>query len=284
MEFTDASRQVDEIINLQDQWFAKDGAVKIKTPALFSRLQKMLSQSNGNSGRLEVKKCLAFEIDCSILYPDHLQNLKLEIEFPFDYPSSSICRVKTINTLDGQESTACTAAIWKYLDTFRGCECVEMLLDWIEDNKSTCLKSLESGTSEDNKSSNGADGMVQCHILRYNHLLSGPEHRKEKAMISAAKKSRLQGGLLFGTPGVVVIVPPSNLEDAQEYASECRTIGKRPDGPISIWLPQSGLDDAGMGGMAQQKRGGKLKELDTAGLRCGCGGNESLLKEILGVH
>jgi hypothetical protein len=94
-------------------------------------------------------------------------------------------------------------------------------------------------------------------------------------MIAAAKKSKLQGGLLWGTPGIVVVVPPSTEEDAKEYASECRTIGK-------LWLRQSGLDEAGIGGLAQQKRGGKLQELDTVGLRCGCGGDESLLKQKLG--
>lgn len=98
------------------------------------------------------------------------------------------------------------------------------------------------------------------------------------------KKARLQGALLWGTPGIVVVVSPSTEDDAKEYGSECRTIGKKPDGVEEIRLPQSGVDDTGIGGLAQQKRGGKLQELDTAGLRNACGGDEDLLRKVLGIR
>mmetsp|Transcript_16829 Transcript_16829/g.19388 ORF Transcript_16829/g.19388 Transcript_16829/m.19388 type:complete len:102 (+) Transcript_16829:1-306(+) len=101
--------------------------------------------------------------------------------------------------------------------------------------------------------------------------------------MDTAKKSKLQGGLLWGTPGIVVIVPPSTYEDAKEYASDCRTIGKRPGGVEEIRLPTEGITDAGLGGLAQQKRGGRLKELDTAELRKACGNDEDLLRSILGL-
>lgn len=276
MEASDAARQVDELINLQEQWFAKDGGLQIKTPALFSRLQKSVGSSS--NGTLSVRKKLLFEIDCRILHPESLSDLTLQIEFPFNYPSSSTCKVLAIKSSNGDEYQECSSAISKYLDTFCGCECIEMLLDWIDENKSTCL--LERNTH----SSIIPEDMVPCYVLRYNHLLSGPEHKKEKAMISVAKKANLQGGLLWGTPGIVVIVPPSSEEDAKDYASECRVIGKRAEGPNLVWMPMTGIDEAGMGGLAQQKRGDRLQELDTAGLRCACGGNEDLLKEILGVN
>jgi hypothetical protein len=281
METTDALRQVEEILNLQDQWFAKDGAVTINTPALFSRLQQLTGNPSSAKRVVEVKKQLAFDIDCSIIHPEELPDLVLEIEFLCDYPSNAACRVRAVSASNREtQYTACSTAIATYLEAFRGCECIEMLLNWISDNKNTCLKQSEdSGGSE-----NDGEGKVQCYILKYNHLLSGPEHKKEKAMIVAAKKSKLQGGLLWGTPGIVVVVAPSTEEDAKEYASECRTIGKRAEGPNELWVPQSGLDEAGIGGLAQQKRGGKLQELDTVGLRCGCGGDESLLKQVLGVN
>jgi hypothetical protein len=283
MELSNAKRQVDEILNLQDMWFAKDGGIEIKTPALFDRLQKLVGYHAPSSpGRLEVKKQLALEIKCSILYPDELSDLLLSIEFPHDYPSSSICKVRALRALDPyHEYSACSEAINKYLELLIGCECTEMIIDWISENKDTCLN-LSSGNKG---ASNGErEGQVLCYVLRYNHLLSGPEHKKEKAMVTEAKKSKVQGGILWGTPGIVVVVPPSTESDAKEYASDCRTIGKRAEGPSEIWLPRSGLDQAGMGGVAQQKRGGKLQELDTVGLRCGCGGDENLLREVLGVN
>lgn len=281
MDVSDAIRQVQEISNLQDQWFAKDGAITIKTPALFSRLQTLDTLSSITSKVVEVKKQLAFDIDCSILHSEELSDLILQVQFPLDYPSATACQVRAISASSSSvEYTACSTAIDAYLQAFRGCECIEMLLDWISDHKYSCLKkkNAEEGGSKKN------EGRVQCFILKYNHLLSGPEHKKEKAMLVAAKKSKLQGALLWGTPGIVIVVPPSIEEDAKEYASECRTIGKRAEGPNELWLPQSGLDEAGMGGLAQQKRGGKIQELDIAGLRCGCGGDESLLKQVLGVN
>ena len=77
MEISDAIRQVEEIQNLEDRWFAKDGGVKIQTPALLSRLQKVTGNSSGLSPdtRLEVKKQLAFDIDFNqaIKAPNKLQ-------------------------------------------------------------------------------------------------------------------------------------------------------------------------------------------------------------------
>ena len=103
-------------------------------------------------------------------------------------------------------------------------------------------------------------------------------------MLDSAKKLKLEGGLLWGTPGIVICVPPSTEDDVKDYASECRTIGKRPGGVEEIGLPVTGIEESGMGGLAQQKRGGRLKEFDTAGLRIACGGDEDLLRTILGVQ
>ena len=292
MDASNAARQVEELLTLQDQWY--NDAIEIKTPALFSRLKRV----GKIKGKLEVKKLLAFEISCHILYPDDdkLHDLILSFEFPSDYPTESICHVRALsakamsnaNSVDGDnnelEYKSCTAEIQRYLESFRGCECVEFALDWVDQNKETCL--IESTSDENDSSSstnNNRDGKVQCYVLRYNHLLSGPEHKKEKSMLDAAKKARLQGGLLWGTPGVVVVVPPSTENDAKEYGVECRNIGKRPDGVEEIWLPQTGLNDAGLGGLAQQKRGGKLQEMITATLRTACGGDEDLLRMVLGI-
>lgn len=291
MDVSNALRQVEEVLTLQDRWF--NDAIEIQTPALFDRLKRVRPSAKGN---LEVKKCLSIHISCAILHPDELPDLILAFEFPFDYPNRATCRVRALSakamakakakaskSMDmdinatSLEYNSCTDQLQKYLESFCGCECVEFALDWIAQNKDTCLN--ESSPS----SSNDMEGKAQCYVLRYNHLLSGPEHKKEKSMLDAAKKARLQGGLLWGTPGVVVVVPPCTEEDAKEYGSDCRTIGKRPDGVEEIWLPEVGIDEAGLGGLAQQKRGGKLQELDTSGLRIACGSDEDLLRSVLGI-
>ncbi len=295
MDSTNAERQVEEILSLQDQWYSD--AIKIQTPALFNRLKRV---GRGTKGTIGVKKCLKFTLAYDVFHQGDdglINDLILEFEFPLDYPSDRVCFVKAISAKswkdvadsdDGDkgkrvEYKACQERLANYLKDFVGCECVEMALDWVAQNKQTCL--IETNGKGHSNESNKVDrnGKIQCYVLRYNHLLSGPEHKKEKAMLDTAKKSRLQGGLLWGTPGIVVVVPPSTEEDAKEYSSECRTIGKRPDGVEEIWLSEAGINDAGLGGLAQQKRGGKLQELDTAGLRMACGGDEHLLRLVLGV-
>jgi hypothetical protein len=286
MESSNAERQVEELLNLQEKWYSD--AIQIKTPALFDRLKRV----GKTKGILEVKKCLAFEISCNVLYPEELGDLILSFEFPLDYPTDSICNVKamdaksrTISSDDCSggpvEFKSCTSQITNYLESFRGCECVELVLDWIDQNKETCLNDISS--EKDMASNDDKKGKSQCFVLRFNHLLSGSEHKKEKAMLDVAKKSILQGGLLWGTPGVVVVVPPSTEDDAKEYGSQCRNIGKRPDGVEEFWIPQEGIDEVGLGGLKQRQRGGRLQELDTAKLRMACCGDENLLRRILGV-
>lgn len=289
MDVSNALRQVQELENIFDIKYGiyKD-AIKITTPTLLSRLQRIKPSTTVTKKQLEVKKCISFHLNCATLYPDELDNLILQFEFPLNYPSNSTCFVRAVqlNNDDSgdndsySEHKSCTDAINKYLEPFVGFECVELVLEWLTDNKEICLKNLE----EDDKTNDCKDGEITCYVLRYNHLLSGPEHKKEKSMLDCAKKSKLQGGLLWGTPGVVIIVPPSTEDDAKEYASDCRSIGKRPDGVESVWLPQSGIEQSGLGGLAQMKRGGKLQELDTAKMRELCGGNEDLLRFVLKVH
>lgn len=278
MEASNALRQVDELLTLRDQWWYAS-SVKIHTPALFSRLQRLPSST---TGVLDVKKCLTFSIDCGVIHPDDLSDLVLEIEFPFSYPNESVCIVKAVRKSNPMEEwKGCSNCIHSYLTSFTGFECLEHLIhDWLTENKETCLDEIGD---EINGPSPG-DDKATCFVLRYNHLFSGPEHKKEKAMLDTAKKIQLEGGLLWGTPGIVICVPPCTEEDAKEYASECRTIGKRPGGVETIELPLTGIEEAGMGGLAQQKRGGRLKELDTAGVRIACGGDEDLLRTVLGVQ
>eukprot|EP00584_Thalassiosira_punctigera_P007999 CAMPEP_0172540650 /NCGR_PEP_ID=MMETSP1067-20121228/11620_1 /TAXON_ID=265564 ORGANISM="Thalassiosira punctigera, Strain Tpunct2005C2" /NCGR_SAMPLE_ID=MMETSP1067 /ASSEMBLY_ACC=CAM_ASM_000444 /LENGTH=236 /DNA_ID=CAMNT_0013326551 /DNA_START=20 /DNA_END=726 /DNA_ORIENTATION=- len=235
MDISDARRQVAEINALQVQPKYAN-AIEITTPALFDRLEKAIAANGGGGGddrTLPVRKCLSLEISCRELDIDELSGWILAVDLPSDYPSRSTCRVRAVR--DGETVGDAGAKIAAYLQSFLGCECLELILDWLYDNKSACLSSGGSDASDD------AAGGVECYVLRYNHLLLGPEHKKEKAMVDAAKKSKLQGGLLWGTPGIIVVVPPSTEEDAREYATASKDIGKRPDGVEAARMPESGL-------------------------------------------
>ena len=274
MEIANARRQVEEVTALQLGIF--NHAIRITTPALLQRLERCTACSVGDQHALllPVKKCLALDVHCNKLDIE-LDGLVLQIELPLDYPSNSICRVGS--TYEG-EACDVGARVSTFLQSFTGCECLETIFEWLSDHRGTCLLSKDS-VDED-----GREGMATCFVLRFNHLLQGPEHKKEKSMVDAARKSKLQGGILWGTPGIVVVVPPSTEEDARDYSSDCRDIGKRADGVETMFLPKIGLEEAGLGGLAQQKRGGKIKDMDTATLRTACGGDESLLKQVLDVR
>lgn len=275
MQVANAQRQVEEIRCWMDQCYdkgvSKNEALQVLTPTLFTRLEGI--RANDDQLMIPVKKCLQFQLNFTQLYEEELNDatktIRVRFEFPLDYPSASICEVQVYYDDDDSKTTTtihtgCTQSIQTYLKDFVGCECVELVADWILENQATCFVEGD-GTPNPNTNSSGG-----CFILRFNHLLSGPEHKKEKAMLTAAKKSHLQGGLLWGTPGLVIVVSPSTYDDAKDYAQECRTIGKRVEGAIEeVDLPA--WEDGGLGGLAQQKRGGKLKELTTADLRQVCG-------------
>ena len=260
---------------------------------MFNRLEKASSVIGNADEILPVKKCLAIKITCKdlddITVNDDISNLILEITLPFEYPEITINHTN-INAYMDYEPTINLSGLEKkissYLESFTGCDCLELILDWLLDNKDTCLESSSSGCCSSNDKGNNKSqppaGTVECYVL-YNHLLSGPEHKKEKNMVDTAKKSKLQGGIYWGTPGIVILVPPSTIDDAKEYAADCRDIGKRSDVVESMYLPKKGIEEAGLGGLAQQKRGGRLKDMDSSILRVVCEGEEDLVRSVLGV-
>ena len=163
-------------------------AIEITTPALFHRLETTVGHERG--GTLPVKKCLTIRVRCRELDLDldALAGVVLEITLPSEYPSGATCTVLALN--NGEPVDGMSTAMATYLESFSGCECIELVLEWLFDNKNTCLLSANPAT-------NATEGKVECYVLRYNHLLAGPEHKKEKAMVDAAKKAKLQGGLLW---------------------------------------------------------------------------------------
>ena len=279
MLISNAHRQVEEIKSFQNKWYGH--AITISTPTLFTRLQKVTNITTASSNKsLATKKMVSYQLNCSILHPEELSNLTLHIQYPFTYPTESNCIVQAL--FENKLHVQCTSLITQYLSPFESCENLEFIIEWLAENKSTCL--LETDADNETKE-NGTIGPDQicCYILRYNHLLAGSEHKKEKQMVDTAKKMKLQGGILWGTPGIVLLVYPTTEEDAKEYAKECRTIGKRADGVEEIGLKQIDVETIGLGGLSQTKRGNRLLNMDTGILRVGCGNNEDTLRRILGV-
>ena len=273
MNYSNATRQVEELQAQQQKWWAH--ALHINTPTLYNRLQQAISSHSASSKKvLKVKKPLSFSINCNILHPNTLATLVLEFTFPSNYPEETVCVVKATSTATPQQSCEqCTSAINAYLaQSFVGCECIDVVMEWIAEHNTTCLSPGTGDTTQEDT--------VECYVLRYNHLLQGAEHKKEKNMVDCAKKDRLKGGILWGTPGIVVIVPPSNEEDAKEYASSCRTLGKRPDGVEAVHFSKVGWERIWNSTGTEQK---KLLDLTIPLLRTLAGDDETLLKNVLGV-
>lgn len=272
-------RQVEELHTHTQLWYGH--AIKICTPGLLARLQKVTSTTTTSSTALQVKKCVSFQLNCGVLHPEELSDLVLTCTFPINYPEEEVCSVAALLTNNATgtttQSTSVADAINTYLAPMLGCDCIEMIVEWLANHKQTCL--IETGATTEDPDHHGK---AECYVLRYNHLLNGPEHKKEKQMVASAKSSKLQGGLLWGTPGIVVVVPPCTEEDATEYARECRTIGKKCAMEV-VWLPQQGLEKGGLGGLPQAKRGGKLQSMSTTLLRTVCGEDEDLLRTVLGI-
>lgn len=117
------------------------------------------------------------------------------------------------------------------------------------------------------------------HVLKYNHLLMGNEHKKEKAMVSLAKKT-LVGGICYGTPGLVVILG-ADEDTASAFLSDCRGIGKK--GEISFQGVNcfTSTDDSECAkARAMEGRVGFL-ELTTADVQSCMGGVEVFKQHVL---
>jgi hypothetical protein len=88
---------------------------------------------------------------------------------------------------------------------------------------------------ENEKNKNEKLVFSRIQVLSYHHLLYGSEHKKEKAVVSAAKSLNIKGFILYGTPGIIVLC---ENDDAivRSYLDECRSIGKSGNQSVSFVL------------------------------------------------
>ena len=293
-------RQIDEVLELQDRY-----AARILAPKLFARMQLCAERGVEPKG---VAKRLSVRVPARPI-AEALDGLALQFEFPSAYPDSAALQLRVVPVCGGDgdggeggtsiagadgsggagagtcagagaagavEALAAKteASVAEYLVPFIGHECVFAALEFLSDQ--ACELAAAAAAALEPR------GQI-CFALRFNHLLKGPEHKKEKSMVDTAKKQGLQGAIVWGTPGVIILTGCTEA-DAAEYLSACRAIGKRGEMLMPLHLAAEALESQGLGGLAQQKRGGKLAELNTAGLRASLGGDETLLKTVLGVQ
>jgi hypothetical protein len=263
-----AKRQVEEIRQLEESEYYS--ALAIDTPKLLQRLRKCVSSSSEPSG---ATKQLGLSLRLGEIRHEWCDAI-LGFSLPPGYPDTESCQHSLVSEKFSQACMDhCASEIKAHLENFAGNECMLTAIEYLASNGGALLAAVEGGEDEPGR---------EVTFIRYNHLFKGPEHKKEKAMVDTAKKDGLQGAVLYGTPGIVLLINYDE-NDVQDYMSACKTIGKRPDPPVVLRTHPEALEVAGVGGLAQQKRGGKLAEIDIRGLRIMLGGDEAKLKEALGV-
>lgn len=277
-----AGKQVDEIQYLlkSSEYATPSAALTITSPKLFQRLSNCIKcdrEPIGASKNLSLTLKLSY-FDFS--WGDAL----LEVTFPSAYPDCGLPHFYLRSQkLSDARINYCIQELEKYLEPFAGHCCLSSAFEYMIDNVESLLSSTMDSSETEVLEEGGENEHQQHHqeavsFIRFNHLIKGPEHKKEKAMLDAAKKENLSGAIIWGTPGVMLIAYVDDDDDVLDYMRTCKTIGKRPDGPVVMRVTKEALECAGIG-----ESGGKLAAIDTAGLRVLLGGNEDLLREVLGV-
>jgi hypothetical protein len=114
-------------------------------------------------------------------------------------------------------------------------------------------------------------------MLKYNHLLKGPEHKKKRQL--AADGKNYSGGIVYGTPGLVLILEQAgSTTDVNEFLSISRDVGKRAH--LVHQLPVVSAKAALVASMLQARG---LKELTVADAQELVGGAECFKTHILGL-
>mmetsp|Transcript_11493 Transcript_11493/g.18761 ORF Transcript_11493/g.18761 Transcript_11493/m.18761 type:complete len:261 (+) Transcript_11493:132-914(+) len=141
------------------------------------------------------------------------------IEWPHLYPDSAPLRVSALAT--SSNSSLDLADVSDALIVFSEA-CVGSNTGYAAD---VLAYGVELISALPPSSPPGGDDALSLHVLKYNHLLLGNEHKKEKVMMSIAKKSLL-GGVCYGTPGLIVLLGADD-GTAASFLDDCRAAGKR---------------------------------------------------------
>jgi hypothetical protein len=111
-------------------------------------------------------------------------------------------------------------------EDFVGAECALVTLNYVEEHASEFLPKIVA-TAPIATTTISPTQIVRSWV-RFNHLLLGKSHAKERSMVSAAKSFGIKGYIVYGTPGLVCA--QGDGDDVTSFLAECRNkIGKKPD-------------------------------------------------------
>lgn len=199
-----------------------------------------------------------------------ISDMGISIVWPKDYPDE----VLEVTIADARVADDKAREIANQVDVFAsafigaesGCamEIISHCMEMIEDHFATAPKIA-------------APSCPCIHVIKYNHLLFGNEHKKEKDMVTAAKSLNVAGGIYYGTPGLVLLVSDENESDVSSYMSECKSIGKKGDLVYSTTLVPSCTKYNAI------TTGKGLCELSLEDLQAAIGGVQVFRSEVLGI-
>jgi hypothetical protein len=219
-----------------------------------------------------------------------------QVTWPLLYPDSAPLRVLVLEgEEEGEEGSAGsgsgTGSGGASLDLSEVNTALEIFAEACVGSHTGCAKDiltyamelLSDLTASASASTADAGSRISLHVLKYNHLLLGSEHKKEKAMVSIAKKSLL-GGVCYGTPGLVVLLG-ADEETTTGYLGDCRSAGKRGEvafqGSVSISTITEGSEARWSATDVAASRG--FVELTTQEVQACMGGLEAFKQYVLQI-
>jgi hypothetical protein len=201
-----ALRRIDAKLHDIEQLISLYAAV-IDTPKVVARLRQGISPA----------KPLA----CTVSAPP----LQLRLQWSPGYPDVGALEV---TCLQPEPDSAAGATLSRQVEAFAAA-CAGSGTAYAVDIVRYAVELMESlvPAAADIDTSTGL-AETRVFILQFNHLLKGPEHKKEKDMVSAGKSCGLVGGVVYGTPGYVALTGGAESSvDVADYLRDCRSIGKR---------------------------------------------------------
>ena len=263
--------QVDELDLLIESVDYGD-AVTVTTPKLLQRLRTCVDRGCEPRGILKV-----ISVDINLAFLDFTwADALLKLSLPGGYPEfDTLTLTLSSEKLSEQCLNYCMGELQQYLRPFEGHPCIATAIEFLVDNVEDLLRAGNDTPDVPTQPIQNDSIFTPVNFIRFNHLLKGPEHKKEKSMVDIAKKKNLNGAIIWGTPGIVCLLDCDD-DEVMDYMRECKTIGKRPDGPTVIHMEEGKESRVEFGK-------GKLAELSIDDLRLFFDGNEVLFREALGI-
>ena len=237
------------------------------TPKLLARMERAASSAAQRVSQPNKPLCFTFREGQGTASVDVA--LALQVEFPSGFPDlhDDPLRITICDSVAVAGREKLQGELDSFVSACAGYDCLVDAVRFVQEN---------AAAASDTSAAPLADRSQRVAVLSFNHLLKGGEHKKEKEMVSAAKSHGLSGFIVYGTPGLVILVGFEEGDDSS-YLVTSRGIGKRGD------VVYEGKLELGEAATSQASRKG-LGEIDLSGVRELLGGDEELYREVIGVR